>query len=181
MVLGTFFLSRSSPSSSSRRLRLRRIRSKTFVVCGCATRRRRGRPQVVPSLIASTSSITTSPWIGRVSTCSTHTSKPSTGCKVRTTEELSSSRGWVTYGWADTVVRHSSHEQTRKETYKCRMCWPSSSTTSTTQPTMLSTTSNASTVRSLLLHISEHGGGWSTGTTMRMMHHLWLFATEFQR
>jgi hypothetical protein len=71
-----------------------------------------------------------------VSTCSTQTSKPSTGCKVRTMEEPSSSRGWPTYARADLVVQHSSHEQKRKETYKHPICCPSISTTSMAQPTM---------------------------------------------
>jgi hypothetical protein len=135
----------------------------------------------MPSPIASTSSITTSPWFGRVPTRSTHTSKLSTGCKVRTTEEPSSSRGWATYARADPVVQHSSHEQKRKETYKHPTCWLSTSTTSTAQLTMFSTTSGASTVRSLLVHISEYGGGRRMGTMMMMMHELWVFAIVFQR
>jgi hypothetical protein len=109
-----------SLSSPSRWLRLRRLRSKTFVICGYATRRQRERPRAVPSPIASTSSITTIPWIGVPTT-----SKLSTSCKVRTTKEPSSSRGWTAYARADPVVRHSSHEHKRKETYKCSTCWPS--------------------------------------------------------
>jgi hypothetical protein len=64
------------------------------------------------------------------------TSELSTGCKVQTMEEPSSSRGWPTYEQADPVVWHSSHEQKRKETYKHHMCCPYSSTTSTVQLTM---------------------------------------------
>jgi hypothetical protein len=144
-------------------------------LCNKATKR--SSSSHVP--IASTLSITTSPWFGRVPTRSTHTSKPSTGCKVRTPEEPSSSRGWVTYARADPVVRHSSDEQKRKETYKRPTCWPCSSTTSMVQPTIFSTTSGASTVRSLLVHRSKHGGGRRTGTMTRMRHELWVFATEF--
>jgi hypothetical protein len=40
----------------------------------------------------------------------------STGCKVRTMEEPSSSRGWLTYARVDLMVWHSSHEQKGKET-----------------------------------------------------------------
>jgi hypothetical protein len=153
-VLGTVFLRRSSPSSPSRWMKLQKLRLKTFVVCGYATRRQRGHPRAAMSPIPSTSSITTSPWFGRVPTRSMHTSKPSTGCKVRTMEDPSSLRGWVTYARADLVVQHSSYEQKRKETYKHPTCWPSSSNTSMMQPTMLSTTSGASTVRSLLVRRS---------------------------
>jgi hypothetical protein len=169
----------------------------------------------VPSPTASTSSITTNPLFGGMLTRSTHTFKPSTGCKVRTTEEPSSSRGWATFARAVPVLQHSSHEKKRRETYKrltCwpsssttstapptmfsttsgtstkrretykrLTCWPSSSTTSTAPPTMFSTTSGASTVRSLLVRRSEDGGGWRTGTTMRMMHMLPEFTTEARR
>jgi hypothetical protein len=90
-------------------------------------------------------------------------------------------RGWATYARVDLVVQHSSHEQKRKETYKRPMCWPSSSTRSTMQPMMFSTTSGASTMMSLLVRRSKHGGGWRMGTTMRMMHELWVFITEFRR
>jgi hypothetical protein len=116
-----------------------------------------------------------------VMTRSTHTSKPSTGCKVQAIEDPSSSRGRATYAQADPVVRYSSHEQKRKETYKRHTCWPSSSTTSMAQSTMFSTTSSAYTVRSLLVHRSEHDGGRRMGTTTRMMHMLWVFTIEFQR
>jgi hypothetical protein len=178
-VLGTVFPRRPSPSSPSRWPRLRRLHSKTFVVCGCVTIRRRGRPRATPSPIASTSSITTKPRFG-VLTQWTHTSKPLTSCKVRTTEEPSSSRGWATYARADPVMWHSSHEQKRKEIYKRPTYWPSSSTAHTAQPTIFSTTSGASTMKSLLVHRSEHGGGWRTGTMTRMMQALWVFTTEFR-
>jgi hypothetical protein len=52
---------------------------------------------------------------------------------------------------------------------------------STAQPMMFSTTSSASTAKSLLIHRSKHGGGWRTGTMTRMMHWLWLFTIEFWR
>jgi hypothetical protein len=139
MMLGTVFKSRSSPLSPSRWSRLRRLCSKNFIVYGYATRQRRGCPRAAPSLISSTSCITTRPRFGAL-TRWMHTMKPSIGCKVRTMEEPSlsrgwltlppSSRGWPTYAWADPVVRHSSHEQ-RKETYKLPTCWSCSSTTST--------------------------------------------------
>jgi hypothetical protein len=61
----------------------------------------------------------------------TYTSKLSSGCKVRTAEEPSLSKGWATYAWANPVVRRSSYEQKTKETYKHPTCWLSSSTTST--------------------------------------------------
>jgi hypothetical protein len=59
-----------------------------------------------------------------------NTTKPWTGCKLRTTEEPSSSTGCPAYARADPVVQHASHEQKKKETYKRPTCWPSSSTTS---------------------------------------------------
>jgi hypothetical protein len=63
-------------------------------------------------------------WGGGVPTCSTHTSKPSIGCKARTMEVPSLSRGWPTYAWADPMMRHSTHEQKMKETYKCPTVTP---------------------------------------------------------
>jgi hypothetical protein len=85
-------------------------------------------------------------------------------------EKSSSSRGWATYAWAVPVVLHFSHEQKRRETYRRLTFWPSSSTTSTAPPRMFSSTFDTFTVRSLLIHRSEDGGGWRMGPTMRMMH-----------